>query len=155
MLSDLVGLVLTKLIPLPDLPPMNSEVPRRWRDGMFRADGEPGDVGGDAIPVSGSTAPEGLKEKVGRAAGIERLLSPSVILSSNPPADSSMVEYGRLPVALEYEDGAELDKASLAGKTNGGRGIEVWLSPGWDVAMAAISDSREACSLAGNHRILN
>lgn len=130
--------MLTKLISLPDLPPMNSEVIRRWRDGMFRADGDPGDEGGDVIPVSGSMAPEGLKEKVGSAAGIERLFSPSAILSSNPPADSSMVENGRLAVALEYEDGAELERASRAGKTKAGRGIEVWLSPGWDGAMVAI-----------------
>ena len=144
--------MLIKLMPLPDLPPMNSEVPRRWRDGMFRADGEPGDKGGDVIPVSGSMAPEGLKEKVGRAAGIERLFSPSAILSSIPPVDDSAVENGRLPVALEYEDGAELDMASRAGKTKGGSGIEDWPSPGWDGAMVAIIQQPYGSHVAGNHR---
>lgn len=98
--SDFVGLVLIKLIPLPDFPPMNSDVPRRWRDGMARDDGEPGERGGEVIPVSGSAA-EGLNEKVGSCAGIERRFSPSAIRSSIPPADSSIVETGRLPVALE------------------------------------------------------
>lgn len=134
-----------RLIPLPDFPPMNSEVPRRWRDGIVRDDGEPGEVGGDVMPDSGSTVEaEGLNENVGRAAGIERLLSPSAIPSSNPPADNSLVENGRLPVALEKEDGAELERASRAGKTNGGLGIGLWLSPGWVDAIVAISNSRKA-----------
>jgi hypothetical protein len=107
---------------------MNSDVPRRCRDGMFRGDGVPGDVGGEVMPVSEFIATEGLKENVGSAAGIDRLFSPSAILSSIPPVDISTEEKGRLPVALEYEAGAELDKASRAGKTKGGRGIEVWLS---------------------------
>jgi hypothetical protein len=99
--SDFVGLVLIKLMPLPDFPPMNSEASRRWRDGRLRDDGECGEVGGDVMPVSGSTALEGLKEKVGSAGGIERLFSPLVIVSSKPLADSSIVENGRLPVDLE------------------------------------------------------
>lgn len=145
MFSDLVGLVLTRLIPLPDFPPMNSDVPRRWRDGIVRDDGEPGERGGDVMPVSGSTV-EGLNEKVGRAAGIERLLSPSGMPSFNPPADNSIVENGRLPVAREKEEGAELDKASRAGKTNGGLGSGLSLSPGWIDAIVAISNSRKAPS---------
>jgi hypothetical protein len=101
--SDFVGLLLMRLIPLPDFPPMNSDVPRRWRDGIVRDDGEPGDRGdrgGDVIPVAGSSA-DGLNENVGRPAGIERVLSPSGIPSLNPLTDNSIVENGRLAVALE------------------------------------------------------
>jgi hypothetical protein len=110
---------------------------------MVRDDGEPGERGGDVMPVSGSTA-EGLNEKVGRAAGIERLLSASEMPSFNPPADNPIVENGPLPVALEIEDGAELDRASRAGKTNGGLGSGLWPSPGWIDANVAISNSRKA-----------
>jgi len=140
-----VGLGFMRLIPLPDFPPMNSEVPRRWRNGMARGDGEPGDMGGDAIPVSVSRA-EGLNEELVSAAGIDRLLSSAGTSSFNLPADSSIVETGRLPVALEYEGGAELDKTSRAGKTKGGLGRGLWLSPGWIDAIVAISNGRKAHS---------
>ena len=101
MFSDFVGLLLMRLIPLPDFPPMNSDVPRRWRDCIDRGDGEPGDSGdsgdrgGDVMPVAGLSADE-LNENVGRAAGVERILSPSGL-----PSFNSIVENGRLPVALE------------------------------------------------------
>jgi hypothetical protein len=66
---------------------------------MVRDDGEPGEIGGDAMPVSGLTA-DGLNEKVGRAAGVERLFSSSFTPPSNSPADNSIVEKGRLTLAL-------------------------------------------------------
>lgn len=65
-----------------------------------------GDIGGLTIPESGLTGPDGLKEKTGRAAGVEPLLAS--ILSAIPILEPiSTAETGRRPVALENEDGAE------------------------------------------------
>jgi hypothetical protein len=69
--------------------------------------------------VGGKEAP-GLKEKAGsagdRAAGLS-----SPRLAGGAELRGSIADWGRLPVALEKEDGAEEDDGR-AGKTNGGFG---------------------------------
>lgn len=72
------------------------------------------------MAVDGARLAPGLNENAGRAE------EPWADVSSFLPAASaarpgSIADLGRLPVAREYEDGAEVDIA-LGGKTNGGFG---------------------------------
>lgn len=69
--------------------------------------------------VGGMEAP-GLKEKAGRAGDREAGLLPSPF-TAGAEVRGSIAECGRLPVALEKEDGAE-EEDGRAGKTNGGFG---------------------------------
>lgn len=49
----------------------------------------------------------------------------SLLLTLNAARPGSIADLGRLPVAREYEDGAEAD-IGLGGKTNGGFGGGAW-----------------------------
>jgi hypothetical protein len=128
MPSPLVGLVLIKPRPVPEIPspPINSLPPLlcpTGRDGMVLAElGELGDCGGLAIPVPAWEDAVGLKLKVGNGGGRDR---PARLSLSRPnpvaPSCSSYADIGLRPVALEYEDGAE--DALRGGNTNGGLGV--------------------------------
>jgi hypothetical protein len=69
--------------------------------------------------VAGKDAP-GLNEKAGSAGDRETKISSSVS-ALGAVLRGSIADRGRLPVALETEDGAEEDDGR-AGKTNGGFG---------------------------------
>ena len=131
-LSDLVGLVFITVMASPSrmLPPTNSLPPLRcpWPVGRVAASrgefGAEGDCGGlrnmfSSPGVEGREAP-GLNEKAGRAGDRGTGLSSSA-LAFAAALRGSMAERGRLPVALENEEGAEEDEGR-AGKTNGGFG---------------------------------
>lgn len=112
------------------LPPTNSLPPLRcpWpvgRVGSSRGEvGADGDCGGlrnmfSGPGVGGKEAP-GLKEKAGSAGDRTAGLS-SPTIAGAAELRGSIADRGRLPVALESEDGAEEDDGR-AGKTNGGFG---------------------------------
>lgn len=119
-------------MPDPDLPspPINSLPPLRCppgRDGIgLLPAGELGDCGGLAIPVSGCATADGLNEKLGSGKGAARDV-PMCELDPNPgpgPGNSN-ADFCRLPVAREYEEGADEgaeEGAWRAGKINGGFG---------------------------------
>lgn len=94
-----VGVLFVPLVPTNSLPALWCEP---GLEGMFR---DPGDDGAFEFP----------NEKAG-SSGVRRDLSISVLPTRCP---ISMAEIGRLPVALENDEGAE---AGFAGKTNEGRG---------------------------------
>jgi hypothetical protein len=73
-----------------------------------------------STPDAGGMDAPGLNEKAGRAGDREAGLLPST-LAVGPEFRGSIAECGRLPVALEKEDGAEEDDGR-GGKTNGGFG---------------------------------
>lgn len=126
--SPLVGLVLIKPNPVPEIPspPINSLPPLLCppgRDGMVLAEaGEVGDCGGLAIPALAWEDAVELKLKLGNGGGRDR---PILLSLSRPnpfaPSRSSYADIGLRPVALEYEDGAE--DALRGGNTNGGLGV--------------------------------
>lgn len=132
-LSDLVGLTFVTVMESPSLifPPTNSLPPLRWPwpPGLAAAVlGELGADGGNVglrnalsgvRVVEGREAP-GLNEKVGNAGdrGFDFSIS---ALESSTLIRGSIADRGRLPVALESEDGAE-DEEGRAGKTKGGFG---------------------------------
>ena len=66
----------------------------------------------------------GLNENAGRADEPWDGVS-SALLMANAARPGSIADLGRLPVAREYEDGAEAD-IGLGGKTNGGFGGGTW-----------------------------
>jgi len=66
-------------------------------------------------------AAPGLNENEGRAGDLELLPSPSVVEIINADSCASIADRGRLPVALEKDEGAD-EEDGLAGNTNGGFG---------------------------------
>ena len=72
------------------------------------------------MAVEGARFAPGLNENAGRADEPWEDVS-SVMLAANAARPGSIADLGRLPVAREYEDGAEAD-IGLGGKTNGGFG---------------------------------
>lgn len=66
-------------------------------------------------------AAPGLKENEGRAGDLELLPSPSVVEIINAGSWASIADRGRLPVALEKDEGAD-EEDGLAGNTKGGFG---------------------------------
>jgi hypothetical protein len=128
--SDFVGLELkTSILALPERysPPTNSLPPRLcvplagegrgdcWGDGASR-----NSWAGKSVAVEGARFAPGLNENAGRADEPWEGVS-SVLPAASAARPGSIADLGRLPVAREYEDGAEADIA-LGGKTNGGFG---------------------------------
>ena len=133
-LSDLVGLVPKTVIVSPSriLPPTNSLPPRRWpaaadRIGIVLGDSateKDGDRGGSrkAFSTTGSAgrvAP-GLNENAGRAGDLGFTES-FLVATIKDGSMMSMADRGRLPAALDRDDGAE-DDDGRAGNTKGGFG---------------------------------
>ena len=153
--SPLVGLVLIKPSPVPEIPspPINSLPPLLCppgRDGIFLAEpGELGDCGGLAIPELALEDAVGLKLKLGNGGGRDRPV-PLSLSRPNPdaPSCSSYADIGLRPVALEYEDGAE--DALRAGNTKGGLGVGPELLKMGDVCPAGkIGEVGESSSSDG------
>ena len=67
-------------------------------------------------------AAPGLNENEGRAGDLELLPSPSVVEIINAGSCASIADRGRLPVALEKDEGADEEDDGLAGNTKGGFG---------------------------------
>jgi len=111
--------------PSRNFPPTNSLPPRLWPApagfaGIVR--GDAGDRGGLRKGCSGGErANPGLKLKSGRAEGLAFLI---LTLEVEGRSCKSTTERGRLPVAREYDDGAEEDDgdAGFMGKTKCGFG---------------------------------
>jgi hypothetical protein len=127
--SDLVGLVLRTVTASPEriLPPTNSLPPLRCEAGLIGIDlgesGTGGDCGGTRKGLSreGGNAAPGLNENDGRAGDLGMLPSTSVVEIIKADSCASIAERGRLPVALEKDEGAE-EEDGLAGNTKCGFG---------------------------------
>lgn len=121
--------MMVMLSPSRNFPPTNSLPPRLWPApagfaGIVR--GDAGESGGLRKGCSGGERPSpGLKLKSGRADGLLFLISGLIFrFEEDGRSFKSTTERGRLPVAREYEEGAEeiVGDAGFMGKTKCGFG---------------------------------